>query len=170
MSRYLRTETEIARCPTHGDVTHGVQVFKARAGERRSRPKCRRCASEAMRKGYIPKLPPVVMNCPKHGWTPFSDYGTRKQCRRCAAEAVSATRTTRKDKLIASRGGKCERCGYDRTSHALEFHHRDPATKSFPLSKASRETWENLRAEARKCVLLCANCHRELHAGLWNLV
>jgi hypothetical protein len=57
-------------------------------------------------------------------------------------------------------------CGYDRCAGALCFHHIDPATKSFPLTVAGGRSLPALRAEARKCVLVCANCHAEIEAGL----
>lgn len=63
-------------------------------------------------------------------------------------------------------GGCCKLCGYKAYVEAFDFHHIDPATKSFNISKATRMDWETLQPEVDKCVLLCANCHRETHAGL----
>ena len=48
----------------------------------------------------------------------------------------------------------------------LHFHHVDPATKSFTMSVASGKGLAKLRAEATKCVLVCANCHGEIETGL----
>jgi hypothetical protein len=70
----------------------------------------------------------------------------------------------RKLGLIAAKGGRCHRCGYNRCLRALTFHHRDPALKCFPLdarSCAGRPLWE-LQQEVAKCDLLCANCHAEV--------
>lgn len=65
------------------------------------------------------------------------------------------------------RGGACENCGYDRYLGALQFHHRDPATKEFGVAEAGRTLGiARLREEAKKCILLCANCHAEVEAGL----
>jgi hypothetical protein len=69
-----------------------------------------------------------------------------------------------KQKLIESRGGRCEGCGYYTCLPALEFHHRDGATKSFGIGNFSC-SWDALVAEASKCDLLCPNCHRERHAA-----
>ncbi len=71
----------------------------------------------------------------------------------------------RRQSLIREKGGSCERCGYSRNDAALAFHHRDPATKSFgiDLRKCSNTSWATLVAEARKCLLLCLNCHAEIH-------
>lgn len=68
-----------------------------------------------------------------------------------------------KTELVEERGGRCESCGYNATIGALEFHHRDPASKEFGLG-AFAGSRERLRAEAEKCDLLCPNCHRLRHA------
>jgi len=72
--------------------------------------------------------------------------------------------------LVAEAGGKCALCGYARHSAALQFHHLDPATKSFGLGvRGITRSIEKLRAEAAKCMLLCANCHAELEVGAIEL-
>lgn len=71
----------------------------------------------------------------------------------------------RKIKLIQLLGGKCNRCGYNKNYAALQFHHINPKEKSFNLDlrKCSNSSWNNLLEEAKKCELLCANCHFEHH-------
>ena len=57
-------------------------------------------------------------------------------------------------------------CGYDRSIAALQFHHLDRATKQFTIGNLGiTRSLERMRAEARKCVLLCANCHAEVESG-----
>jgi hypothetical protein len=81
-------------------------------------------------------------------------------------EAVVEWRRRKKAKLVAEAGGRCVLCGYDRCLAALEFHHRDRRTKSFGLSlRGLTRSIEKCRAEAAKCVLLCANCHAEVEVG-----
>ncbi|WP_395144410.1 hypothetical protein [Armatimonas sp.] len=76
-------------------------------------------------------------------------------------------RRARKALLIAQCGGKCALCGYNRCVAALEFHHRDSATKIFNLGKDNLlKAWNVVLEEAQKCDLLCANCHRELEEKL----
>jgi hypothetical protein len=65
--------------------------------------------------------------------------------------------------LVKERGGRCEDCGYDGHPTALDLHHRDPSTKEFALGSSSASL-ARIRAEAEKCTLLCANCHRLRHA------
>ncbi len=68
---------------------------------------------------------------------------------------------------VEYKGGKCERCGYDRCMEALEFHHLDPIHKDFNISsKGYTRSWKKVQSELDKCVMLCANCHRETHAKL----
>ena len=68
--------------------------------------------------------------------------------------------------LVEEAGGCCAVCGYDRCSVNLHFHHVDPATKSFTMSVASGKGLAKLRDEAKKCVLVCANCHGEVESGV----
>lgn len=77
----------------------------------------------------------------------------------------------RKKDLASLFGGRCCICGFDAFQEALEFHHIDPSTKSFGLtdSNAVTKALEKQLEEARKCVLLCANCHRGVHAGYLEL-
>ena len=63
-------------------------------------------------------------------------------------------------------GGCCAICGYDTTVVNLHFHHVDPNAKSFNLNMGTTKAIARYRDEAGKCVLLCANCHGEVEAGL----
>ena len=68
---------------------------------------------------------------------------------------------------VAYKGGKCEKCGYDRCIEAFDFHHIDPAQKDFGISsKGYTRSWKRVQEELDQCVMLCANCHRETHAQL----
>jgi hypothetical protein len=83
---------------------------------------------------------------------------------------LSRRRRKVKEILVADAGGRCTVCGYDHHVGVLQFHHRDPAQKRFSLSEAGlARSLERAREEARKCVLLCANCHTELEAGLISI-
>ena len=67
--------------------------------------------------------------------------------------------------LIQQRGGKCEKCGYDKNMSALEFHHLHPEEKEFTKDSRNleRHSDEEILKEFDKCILLCANCHAEFH-------
>jgi Homeodomain-like domain-containing protein len=107
------------------------------------------------------------LDCRRHGMTDFVlDKRGSWRCLRCRAGAVAARRRRVKEILVVEAGGCCRLCGYDRCLAALHFHHTDPAEKSFSLSlRGVTRSIDKLRAEARKCVLLCANCHAEVEAG-----
>ncbi len=90
----------------------------------------------------------------------------RWRCKRCVGDAVSRRHRRVKAELVAAAGGCCAVCGYDRASRNLQFHHVDPATKSFAMTMARGKSLAAYTAEAAKCVLVCANCHGEIEAGL----
>ena len=71
----------------------------------------------------------------------------------------------RKIALVQRFGGQCAECGYNKNFAALEFHHRDPESKSFQLDlrSLSNRKWPSIIEEGAKCTLLCSNCHAELH-------
>jgi len=83
-----------------------------------------------------------------------------------ASEYLSRFRSNRKEIIIESLGGACVCCGYNACRTALCCHHIDPTTKLFSPAKKQNASWERLPSELRKCVLLCSNCHFEVHSGL----
>ena len=72
-------------------------------------------------------------------------------------------RIARKQRAIDMLGGACSICGYNKCNDALDFHHIDPAIKVHEIKYFSMMSWEKIENEVKKCVLLCANCHREKH-------
>jgi len=112
---------------------------------------------------------PAVLDgiCDVHGSTSF----TRRtdgyyRCLACRADAVVKRRRTVKQLLVEEAGGACRLCGYDRFPAALQFHHVDPRRKKFSLShRGVTIALDAARAEAAKCILLCANCHAEVEGG-----
>lgn len=71
---------------------------------------------------------------------------------------------------MTAAGGKCVGCGYSRSLRSLSFHHVDPKLKKFQISSRSNSTREKVEAEIKKCVLVCQNCHAEIHDGLKKVV
>ena len=124
-------------------------------------------ASDWARAGKDAGLIKIVMSCPHHGETEFLLEGRGYyRCKRCRSEAVSRRRLRIKQILVAEAGGKCSVCGYSRNVAALHFHHLEPSEKVIPLSAWGMSySLDTLRAEARKCVLLCSNCHAEVENG-----
>ena len=95
---------------------------------------------------------------------------TRKYCYECSpkindsgkrtehAHNITVKRRALKEMLIAYKGGKCERCGYN----------LNPSIKDFGISKQINRNIDDLKAEVDKCILLCSNCHAELHQELYE--
>jgi transposase len=111
----------------------------------------------------------IERECPVHGLTAFVKYSAtdHHRCEQCRKDRVVERRRRIKALLVEEAGGRCVLCGYDRHVGALQFHHLDPATKSFGLGvRGVARSLERCREEARKCVLLCANCHAEVEAGI----
>ena len=72
----------------------------------------------------------------------------------------------RKLDAIQYKGGKCERCGYNKYPDVLEFHHIDSTQKEANWSKMRLWSWNKVLIELDKCMMVCANCHREIHVEL----
>ena len=113
----------------------------------------------------------AIRKCRRHGEGTFVLEGRGYyRCASCRAEAVARRRRAIKSKLVEEAGGQCSICAYSRCHRALQFHHVDPATKQFHLGhNGITRSLAKSRIEARKCVLLCANCHAEVEAGLVEL-
>jgi hypothetical protein len=109
--------------------------------------------------------------CKKHGLT---EYAIRKdgraRCKKCNVEAVQKRRDDLKIMAVTYKGKKCQICGYNKYVGALEFHHIKPEDKNFTISrKGYTRSWENVKRELDKCVLLCSICHKEAEAGLLDI-
>jgi hypothetical protein len=91
-------------------------------------------------------------------------YLTEEERKEKAVKSVVKRRKKIKELAVEYKGGKCERCGYNKYIGALEFHHKDPNEKDFLISRKGHCTsWEKIKKELDKCILVCANCHREIH-------
>lgn len=96
---------------------------------------------------------------------------TEDEVRQNNSKAVQKRRLKLKQLSVDYKGGCCERCGYKKSLSALEFHHLDPNEKDFSISKnGDTKSWERIKKELDKCILVCANCHREIHDELRGMV
>lgn len=113
----------------------------------------------------------AVFECRRHGETEFILEGRGYyRCKRCRSAAVAKRRRTVKQKLVDEAGGACILCGYGRWIGAMQFHHVEPDTKEFHIAQRGHSrSLARSRAEIRKCVLLCANCHAEVEGKFATL-
>lgn len=102
------------------------------------------------------EVSPHFLRKDTHGW----------RCKKCAGESVARRRAELRKKAVEYMGGRCSQCEYDKCKSALEFHHLDPSTKSFGISSGSCRSWSRMLKEMKKCILVCANCHREIEYGI----
>ena len=145
------------KCNTCGEVKSVYDYYPYKKSIRGS---CKKCTNDKSKK-YIGS---VSKEKRSEWWSKLwesEEYRKRKY--------ISSKKRYRKtkQKAVEYLGGRCNRCGYDKCVEALEFHHKDPSTKDYDLSKGrgidTRKSFETLKTELDKCVLLCANCHREIH-------
>jgi hypothetical protein len=88
-----------------------------------------------------------------------------------SSQRVKNWRQSTKTRIVEAMGNRCQICFYDKCNSALEFHHIDPSQKEFSFGKivANPIKLDSILNELDKCILLCANCHREVHAGISDL-
>ena len=108
--------------------------------------------------------------------SPFGKHNTKKlefdekyniiKRKQQVSNAVKRRRKVMKRKSIEYKGGRCGLCGYNKCESALEFHHIDPSSKLFGIGSGDTRSWESVREELDKCVLLCSNCHKEVESGM----
>lgn len=110
------------------------------------------------------KIDKDVSNFHKRTDRTTEKYYTR--CKECDRINNCERRKKLKESCINYKGGKCIKCGYNKCIAALEFHHLDPTQKDFEITN-SVTSWNKhknkLILELDKCILVCANCHREIH-------
>jgi hypothetical protein len=102
---------------------------------------------------------------------PLSGRQTKYCSQKCKTHELSSypqqkqRRFIRKLELIKRAGGACANCGYSTNTAAFHFHHVDPTKKSFLLDSRAivNRPLESVLEEFANCILLCANCHAELH-------
>lgn len=110
--------------------------------------------------------------CSKCGCTDSTKfYGHKKYtCADCFNKDTLERMRSNKRNAVALLGGCCSRCGYNKSMVALDFHHTVPTTKDVSFATMTHWSWLRIEKELKTCVLLCANCHREVHEELRNNV
>ena len=85
-------------------------------------------------------------------------------CKSCTSLQTLERQRRLKQELVDYKGGSCTKCGYNKYVGALEFHHLDPTKRDFTIAHHKLTKFsDEIKKELDKCILVCANCHREIH-------
>lgn len=93
----------------------------------------------------------------------YKDYQGKGRLR-CGSCNTKIRRYRAKAAAIKYMGGKCSECGWQGNQAALQFHHKNSLEKDFTIGNVANKSWEFIKAELKKCILLCANCHMIKHS------
>jgi hypothetical protein len=97
--------------------------------------------------------------------------GNSVYCKTCTHDQTIERQKKFKQQCIDYKGGKCVSCGYKKCNNVLEFHHLDPSKKEFSIAHVRLTSFnDEVKKELDNCALVCANCHREIHAGFLDLL
>jgi hypothetical protein len=109
--------------------------------------------------------------CPKcQEWKVWDQFYARAEggrvsyCKACHKIFSATKQRSIKAQAVEYKGGKCEDCGLEGHPAIFDFHHISPENKSFTIAYRSCISFERIKSELDKCVLLCSNCHRMRHA------
>ena len=114
----------------------------------------------------------VILKCKKDTVRYHTDPAYKFLRNERSKASKKKRRQIKKKKTIDLFGGKCQICFYDKCQNALNFHHIDPSIKCFEISDGFYRldiSEEELQEELKKCILICANCHNEIHAGMTEI-
>ena len=108
-----------------------------------------------------------VYKCTKCGETNPDNFtkGRYTECKKCRARYNTYKGDKNRIKAIQYLGGKCKCCGYDKFPCSLDIHHKDPLQKDPNFKHKRGWSWDRLKEELEKCILLCRNCHTAFHSG-----
>jgi len=162
-SKYTTTMKE---CPVHG--------FTEFVGSKTKATRCKRCRNERRniarknKQKEALKTQPLraIKTCATHGDVTHTLEGGSYYCAECKVMRSTVRRERIKKLGVELLGGSCVVCGYDKYIGALEFHHVNPDEKEGSKNRnIAGVPIKRLKEELKKCVLVCANCHREIHGG-----
>lgn len=140
------TQREIASATNKSQTTIRYWLAKYDLKRKRKNVRCKQCGNTDINKMMLNGL-----------------HSHRSLCKACHNQNTIKRGQANKRSYIEYLGGQCSRCGYNKCVSALELHHKNPAEKD-PTFKSIRY-WglKKAKIELDKCILLCANCHREEH-------
>ena len=90
------------------------------------------------------------------------------RCKPCFSSYCIKKWRDRKIKAIEDKGNKCFDCKQSFHYSVYDFHHLDPSKKDMSWNKTKMVNEAKMQAELDKCILLCSNCHRYRHHGMYS--
>ena len=161
--RFKKPPSQIKKSPNHFCSCSCAARYNNRKNPKRKRTgKCRVCGN--------PILSDRTFCSPKCRNSTYLSPEQRLRYRReINKKAVVSFRQRQKLRAVEYKGGSCCICGYNRCVRSFDFHHVDAKEKSFGIGCGSTKSWDRVRKELTKCVLLCRNCHGEVHDGMVDL-
>lgn len=124
------------------------------------------------KKGYYQKHPDRKINESKKSYINHREkrlkkakehYETNKEQIRIK---VKEKLKTIKQKHMGKFGSKCHICGYNKCQSALVFHHIEPILAGNSCQRRGKQDAQNVSFDTSNTILVCQNCHLEIHAGL----
>lgn len=124
-----------------------------------------------------PNVVPDIRCCPKCKkekhismfYDRKSKIGGSSYCKECVHINTVERGRFRKQQYISYKGNRCQICGYNKYYGALEFHHLDPTQKEFEISSLRFKSFDKVKSELDKCILVCSNCHKEIHGNVASI-
>jgi DNA-binding transcriptional ArsR family regulator len=153
-------------------VEEGLSISKIASAEGKSKTSVRHWLKKfGLKTNCTIKKHTLIQNCSHCGTllTENNGYWRKNRqiwnflCRGCSASNSRDRWENNKKRALDYKGGECQVCGYNKCSDAMEFHHVDPATKDRNMGNMKLRKWEDQKIELDKCILVCSNCHREIH-------
>jgi len=152
-------------CPGCGKEKTEDCFPKSRANKDGLYSYCKDCHSERRKKEYYADIEKARAKRIKY----YYDNQEKVLKQRAEYRAKNRDLIQQRDKkrndafLIFKEGLKCEFCGYNKCGASLDFHHKDPNEKDTSVGSLRKSTMEKILQEVSKCIVLCKNCHYELH-------
>ena len=107
--------------------------------------------------------PKCKTNKPNKAFYLRSNGKPQAYCKKCFSSYCMKRWIGKKKKAVEYKGGKCVDCKGTFEYFLYDFHHIDPTTKEFQWDKLRLYGWNRMKKELDKCIMVCANCHREIH-------
>ncbi len=136
----------------HWLTKFGLKTNLKKFNKQHDKKKCSRCKQEKYLSDFYNRR---------------NGVGNYVYCKVCSNEESKERARQFKVKCVDYKGGKCEKCGYNKYIGALDFHHLDPNEKDFGIGTVRSHAFDDkIKKELDKCILVCSNCHREIHGLL----